>query len=312
MKFFKSLRKSLYDVQYYHNEWQQYTFWKAVWRYTRLFFLIFFILGTIGIVIFGHFFTKENLIKWANIAKDIAIQWYPSGLVLDISAESGVVTNSTGPIVFSTASIENIFSGKEFMMNNRDSKNRWRYSKGYENILVIDPNSSGSIESYNTIILLNKTQLIAQANKNEKRVYEVAQAMKGNPAIHITPEIVQSTMNGIVNTITSNAGKIINVSHIVVSVLSLIVLVFGSFLVGLFAALSLYLYALIIWGLSKILKTEYSYKQIYSMSVLGFSLPFCLIFASTFVRVIVLCIIIGRVMYLHKQWNEANGISSSK
>ena len=166
---------------------------------------------------------------------------------------------------------------------------------------MIDTNSSGSIESYNTIILLNKTQLIAQANKNEKRVYEIAKAMKGNPAIHITPEIALSTINGLVNTITSNAGKIINVSHIVVAVLSLIVLVFGSFFVGLFTASIIYLYALIVWLLSKILKTKYSYKQVYSMSVIGFSLPFCLIFASTFIRVIVLCIIIGRVMYLHKQ-----------
>jgi hypothetical protein len=58
----------------------------------------------------------------------------------------------------------------------------------YQNVLVIDPSSTGNIESYNTIALLTNTQLIIQARANEKRVYEISSAMQGQPAIHITPE----------------------------------------------------------------------------------------------------------------------------
>jgi hypothetical protein len=61
----------------------------------RIFFLIFFILGTIGLILFSNLFTKENINTWTEVAKNAALQGYPSGLVLDISAESGVTTNTT-------------------------------------------------------------------------------------------------------------------------------------------------------------------------------------------------------------------------
>lgn len=309
MEFFKSLWKSLYDVQYYHTAWQQYTFWKAVWRYTRLFFLISIILGVIGIVFLSKFLTKENIVNVTNTSKDIAIQLYPSWLVLDISAESGVVTNSTGPTIISMNTIKNIFSWTEFMTDKDYKKEE---SKNYDNLLVIDTVTTWTVESYNTILLLTKTQLIAQANKNEKRIYEIAEAMKGSPAIHITPEIAQSKIDELANRIKDNAWVIIKSVYTIISIIGLIILFFGSFFIGLFAAISIYFYALIIWILSKILKTEYSYKQIYSMTVLGFTLPFCLLFASVGLRVLIICIIVWRVMYLHNKKTNKDTIYSNK
>jgi hypothetical protein len=282
----------------------------------RIFFLIFFILGTIGLLLFSHLFTKENINTWTGVAKNAALQGYPSGLVLDISAASWVVTNASGPVVFSKDMIVELFSWAKFMsmyknsMNNGWSKetnmHKWYDTNGmnpYENILVIDTASTGNIESYNTMALLTKTQLIIQARANEKRVYEVASAMQGQPAIHITPESAKISIESAANNVMSNSDKITGVVYTFIAITLLIALIIGSFFVWLFSAIVLYLYALIVRLVSKALQTEYTYQQAYSMSVLWFTLPFLLILSSTWFKIILLCIIVGRVMYLHKKRN---------
>jgi hypothetical protein len=134
-------------------------------------------------------------------------------------------------------------------------------------------------------------------------VYEISSAMQGQPAIHITPESAKMGIEWASNGVTSNAGKITGVVRGIIAFIALIILIFGSFFVWLFTAIVLYLYALIVWLVSKALQTQYTYKQAYSMSVLWFTLPFLLLFSHTWVRLAVLCIIVGRVMYLNKQRN---------
>ena len=254
-------------------------------------------------ILFSQFFTKENIINITDTGNEVAIQLYPSWLVLDISAASWVTTNSSGPTIISMNSITNIFSWTKFMMG---QKNKKEENTSYANLLVIDTIWTWSIESYNTVALLNNTQLIVQANRNEKRIYEIAQEMKDAADIHITPELVQNKINEFSDNIKNNVDSIMRFSYTMISIFWIFILIFGSFFIGLFAAISLYLYAGIVWIMSKILKTEYSYKQAYSMSVLGFTLPFCLLLASTRVRILVLCIIVWRVMYLHKEWTKKN------
>ncbi len=290
----------------------------------RIVFIMFFVLGTIWCVFFFRFFTPENIIKVTESAKSMALQVYPTGLVLDISAQSGVMTNSTWPIIFSKASLQNIFTWSMFswdMIKNMGGNNKkWMQRKKsvdvngssydpdemdkYENILVIDTNASGDISSYNTFVLLTKTQLIINANKNEKRVYEIKDAMEGQPDIHITPESAEASIQWAASKIIENADIIARTGYTFVAIFGLIILIFGSFFVGLFTAIILYLYALIVWIVSKAMSTNYTYKQIYSMSVLWFTLPFVLRFTHTRMKFLLLLLIVWRVMYIHKTKKE--------
>jgi hypothetical protein len=124
--------------------------------------------------------------------------------------------------------MKNMLTGAGFMT---DMGYKDRESKKYENIFVLDTHTTGTIESFNSILLLNNKEFIAQANSNEKRVYEVSEAMKNNPAIHITPEIAQNTINDFSNSIKNNVDAITKFTYIAIAIISLIALIFGSFFV---------------------------------------------------------------------------------
>ena len=259
-----------------------------------------FLLGIAGIIAFSYFATEKNIDKRTIIGKNLALQTYPSGLVLDISPTSGVTTNTTGPVIFSIDRMEWLFSWID------TKSDRWHKWYQYKNIFVIDTQGTWDVYTHETYALLTNTQLIIQVNDHETRVYDIASTMKNNQPLHVTQASFKRDIEDIETNITSNANKISHIAISIVVISVIILLILWSFIDGLCTAILLYIYAIPVRIISKILWKEYSYKQAYSMSILWFTLPSILRWCGISIKVLVLCIIVWRIIYRTKQWNKAS------
>lgn len=260
-------------------------------------------------------FTSARILNWVQQGTAIARQAYPQNLAMELSATSGVVTNSTGPVFFPLSA----FGGKKVIIVDEDMKNQTgatmedmeaRSDKkrddfgGVENLMVIDTLATPTqIDSYNTIALLTKDALVIKGgNKAETKLFALKDVLKDAPgSINITSGVVEEKITALGNAIVNNKSSIMGTTYAMIAVFGLIGAVIGSFFIGLFTALALYLYAIGLWLLSKAMGKNYTYMQSYSFAAAGFVLPFLFVAASWWFKLAILCLIVGRIWYLQSK-----------
>ncbi len=274
----------------------------------RLAFFIMMLFGILLIIPVALILTTGRIASWVQKGSSIAQQVYPQDLVMEISATSGVVTNSTGPVFIPLNSfgwnmgrmmMDEALSGKN------DNDYRGRDMQGVENLLVIDTNATPTmIDEYKTAALLTKDSLVVKNNQHETRIFAIQDALQGSAEkVVLTSWSVQEKITSIGNTIVENKNSIVWTTYLLGFVFGLIFAIILSFFIGLFTALFLFLYAIVLRLLAKAMKKNYTYTESYSFAAAGFVLPFLFFAASWWFKAALLAFIVGRIWYLDGKKN---------
>lgn len=178
-------------MQYFRNyllflQWKSQlptvSFWSHVLRY-GLFYSVVWIIAIIwGYLYLTGFVSVPTLqTQYTRISEGIQ-QLYQTGLVVSYDPKLGIATNATGPVIVSLQQVMQAFSFEEDTSTVAMKKN----------LLVLD--TSWTVEqfsSYDSIILLTATHLVAQGN-NEMKVVPVTTSDSTQSTIMITQDTIQA------------------------------------------------------------------------------------------------------------------------
>ncbi len=337
MSFIGSLWKSIYSVSWYNENGTKYTFGRALSRYMCLSFWLMVIVGLAAGIAAACFFTTEKVASLVAQGQSTIKNAYPQNLAVSISAESGVITNSTGPVYFPLSSFgsgrdDDHMRGMGMMrrgmdkhmmredkndmyMNKDDDVNTGMMMSGdantgmmmgrddIKNLLVIDTLATPTqINDYNTVALLTKDALVVkEGGKGQTRLFALKDMLEDKQPINITSGVVDQKLTEVGNNIVNHRAQLMRTTWAMVAVVWLIVAFVISFFVGLFTAIALFVYAIGLRMLSKAMGMNHTYTQSYSYAAAGFVLPFLFGMASWWFKLALLCVIVGRIWYLQKQ-----------
>lgn len=239
MQFFKTLRDSVYGPTFY-SSLKERPFSFSV-KYFIKFAILIAIINLLPILIRGPLPTPTK----ARAFIDKAATYYPDELTITI-AKGKASTNVKEPYA--------IPAPAEWKEQPQQTSKQQGNAPPLENILIIDTTQPFSVETFkaqHTLALLTKDALIVETGSQGIRILPIEKT----PDTQITKQVVSSVLEKIKPyTVLLLPGFVLFllVIFIVVGLINLIYLLFG---------------ALLIWGLTAILKTRLRYGKCYQIGL---------------------------------------------
>ncbi len=238
MQFFKTLRDSIYGPKLY-SSLKERSFSSSI-KYFIKFAILIAIINLLPILIRGPLPTPEK----SRAFIDKAATYYPDELVITIT-NGKASTNVKEPYMIPAPD-----DWKEREEQTAEGQSRTQL---LENILVIDTTQPFTLEAFkahHTLALLTKDALVVEGG-NQIRILPIEKT----PDTQLTKQIVSSLLEKI---------KPYTVMLLPLLILFLLVIFIG---IGLINLIYLLFGALLIWGLTAILKTRLSYGKCYQIGL---------------------------------------------
>lgn len=245
--FFYSLKRSLFEPEYYKDVAKA-RFW---FSFKYLWFLLFVLVFIKSFVFAGQYFKSRPRIQ-PEVNKFItyAENFYPKGLELKIR-NGQLSTNAREPYMFNIA------------------KSNWQDDK---HLLIID--TKGSIEnypSYNSYVLATKNAVVYPSKSENNQI--------GETSVFYFKEIKQDvTLNkkiysNFLNVIKPYSNKALFFVDYFVIVFTILSLIFGSLLWTGLAMFGLIFLTFFVWIINLIFKKQFSYGSLFRMGMHAVTWP---------------------------------------
>lgn len=243
--FFYSLKRSLFEPEYYKDVAKA-NFW---FSFKYLWFLLFILVLIKSFVFAGQYFKNRPRIQpGVNKFITYAENFYPKGLELKVR-NGQLSTNAKEPYLFD---IEK--------------------SKTDKHLLIID--TKGSIEnypSYNTYVLATKNAVVYPSKSENNRVGETSVFYFRDLKQDVTMD--KKVYNDFLNVVRPYSKKALFIVDYFFIVFILLFLVFGSLLWTVAAMFGLVFLTFFVWLVNLIFKKQFSYGSLFRMGMHAVTWP---------------------------------------
>ncbi len=243
--FFYSLKRSLFEPEYYKDVAKA-RFW---FSFKYLWFLLFILVFIKSFVFAGQYFkNRPHIQPGVNKLITYAENFYPKGLELKVR-NGQLSTNAKEPYLFD---IEK--------------------SKADKHSLIID--TKGSIEnypSYNSYVLATKNAIVYPSKSENNRIGETSVFYFRDLKQDVTMN--KKVYNDFLNIVRPYSSKALFIVDYFFILFTLLFLVFGSLLWTGMAMFGLVFLTFFVWIVNLIFRKQFSYGSLYRMGIHAISWP---------------------------------------
>lgn len=243
--FFYSLKRSLFEPEYY-KDISQSRFW---FSFKYLWFLLFILVFIKSFVFTGQYFkNRPHIQPGVNKFITYAENFYPKGLELKVR-NGQLSTNAKEPYLFDI-----------------------KKSKSDKHLLIID--TKGSIEnypSYNSYVLATKNAVVYPSKSENNQIGETSVFYFRDLKQDVTMN--KKVYNDFLNVVRPYSNKALFIVDYFFIVFTLLFLVFGSLLWTGMAMFGLIFLTFFVWIVNLIFKKQFSYGSLFRMGMHAVTWP---------------------------------------